>query len=498
MVAKIIKDKAMSAEEVAANIQNGEVIGTSGFTSAGDPKVIPIALANRAKELHNRSQAFQVSVFTGASVSDRFDGELVRANAIKKRYPFQTNKSMRKAINEGEVEFVDFHLSHVAQQMRYGFIDRCNTAIVEASDITDDGKIYLTMSGGMSATYLMMASRVFIELNRNYDGFIKSLHDVYVPNEPPHRAPIPIYHPSDKIGTPYIHVDPAKIIGIVETELPGRDTVFKESDHVSDRIAEHLVEFFKLERRVGRMPQHLPFQLGVGNVSNAVLSKMAKCQDMDQISMYTEVVQDSVFDLIDSDKLEFVSTCAMTLSSAGEKRFREQLADLKSRFVIRQQEVSNNPEIIRRLGVISINTALELDIFGNVNSTHVNGSYMMNGIGGSGDFCRNSYVSIFMAPSVAKGGSISTVVPMVTHVDHNEHSVHVVVTEQGLADLRGLSPVRRARKIIENCVHPDYKSLLEEYLDYGLKNAASKHTPHVLERAFEFHLRFQQTGTMKK
>lgn len=494
---RIIGEKAITAEEAAALIQHGEVVGCSGFTPAGYPKAIPVAIAQRARLLHEQGQEFKITLCTGASVGDELDGELVRASALKKRYPYQSNDFLRKAINSGEVEFVDFHLSHVAQYMRYGFVEKCNTAIVEAVDVTNDGKIYLTMSGGMSATYLKMASRVFIEVNRQYDDSLKGLHDVYIPNEPPNRQPIPIYHPADRIGTPYVQVDPGKIVGIVETNLPSKNSVFREPDAVSKRIAENILDFFQTEQKAGRMPKHLPYQSGVGNVANAVLSSLARCETMDPVTMYTEVIQDSIFELIDHDKLDFASTCSMTLSPDGEKRFRSDLEQLRSRFVIRHQEVSNNPEIVRRLGVISMNTALEMDIFGNVNSTHVNGSKMMNGIGGSGDFCRNAYVSIFMAPSIAKNGAISTVVPMVTHVDHNEHSVQVLVTEQGLADCRGLSPVVKARRIIEKCVHPDYKDLLTEYLEYGLKHAPAKHTPHVLDRAFEFHLRAMKTGTMK-
>ena len=113
------------------------------------------------------------------------------------------------------------------------------------------------------------------------------------------------------------------------------------------------------------------------------------------------------------------------------------------------------PEIIRRLGVIAMNGMIEADIYGNVNSTHVMGSRIQNGIGGSGDFARNGYLSIFMAPSTAQKGTISTIVPMVSHVDHTEHDVQVVVTEQGLADLRGLSPRQRAHLIIEKCASAD-------------------------------------------
>lgn len=494
---QIVKDKQMSAEEAAGLIEHQEVIGMSGFTPAGYPKAIPLAIAERATKLHDRGIPFQITLCTGASVGDEIDGALSRANALKKRFPYQSNDDLRRSINSGAVEFVDFHLSHVAQYMRYGFVDKTTTAIVEALDVTNDGKIYLTMSGGMSATYLQMADRVIVEINTQYPETLKGLHDVYLPAPPPHRAPIPIYHPSDRIGTPYVQVDPAKIAGIVVTDQPSSNVSFREPDAASKAIAEHIMDFITSERKRGRMPRHLPFQSGVGNVANAVLSCMANYPSADPITMYTEVIQDSIFELIDADRLDFASTCSLTLSPEGEKRFQSEIDVLKSKFLIRQQEVSNHPEIIRRLGIVSMNTALEADIFGNVNSTHVLGSKMLNGIGGSGDFCRNAYVSIYMCPSVAKKGDVSAIVPMVTHVDHNEHSVQVLVTEQGLADLRGLGPVPKAKLIIDRCVHPDYKPILLEYLEYGLKHAPSKHTPHVLSRAFELHQRFIDTGSMR-
>jgi acetyl-CoA hydrolase/succinyl-CoA:acetate CoA-transferase len=212
--------------------------------------------------------------------------------------------------------------------------------------------------------------------------------------------------------------------------------------------------------------------------------------------MYTEVIQDSIFDLIDNDKLRFASTTALTFSKEGQARFVHQLHELKSKFVIRPMEISNNPEVIRRLGLITMNTALEADIYGNINSTHVLGSSMMNGIGGSGDFTRNAYISMFMAPSLAKGGKISAFVPMVSHVDHNEHSVQIMVSEQGLADLRGKSPRERAKLIIDKCVHPLYKDLMKDYFQNAQKVSFAQHTPHDLSQAFSWHIRFQQTGSM--
>lgn len=144
-----------------------------------------------------------------------------------------------------------------------------------------------------------------------------------------------------------------------------------------------------------------------------------------------------------------------------------------------------------------MNTAIEADIYGNVNSTHIMGTSMMNGIGGSGDFARNGGLSIFMTPSTAKGGAISSIVPMVSHVDHTEHDVQIIVTECGIADLRGKSPRERAELVIENCCHPDYRPALRDYYERAKAVAKGQHTPHDLNTALSWHQRYLDTGSMK-
>ena len=144
-----------------------------------------------------------------------------------------------------------------------------------------------------------------------------------------------------------------------------------------------------------------------------------------------------------------------------------------------------------------MNTAIEFDIFGNVNSTHICGTKMMNGIGGSGDFARNGYLTIFFTKSTAKDGVVSSIVPMCSHVDHTEHDVDIFITERGIADIRGLSPKERARLIIKNCAHPDYQPILTDYLERAEKVTNFAHTPHLLEEALSWHTRLMQTGTMK-
>jgi succinyl-CoA:acetate CoA-transferase len=492
-----LESRLMPAERAAALLPSRGTIAASGFTTAY-PKVIPAAYAQRVEVERARGREFAINLYTGASTGEALDGVLARSGAVRKRLPFQSTPAMRDRINSGEIEFVDMHLSHVATYIAHGILDPIDAAIIEAVDVTPDGRIYLTTSSGLSPTFVDCAREVFVELNEAYPAALKGYHDIYLPEPPPHGRPIHITSVDDRIGVPYVQCDPAKIRAVVRTSALDAAPDFREPDDVSLAIAEHVVEFILHEVAKGRIPPGLlPFQSGIGNVANAVLSCLARSDRIESVRMYTEVLQDSIFDLVDAGKLECASTSALTFSAAGLDRFLGEIEELRRTFVIRPQEISNNPEVIRRMGIISMNTALEVDIYGHVNSTNVMGSRMMNGIGGSGDFTRNAYISIFLSPSVAKGGAISAFVPMVSHVDHVEHSTQIVVSEYGLADLRGLGPVRRARLLIEKCAHPDYRGALAEYLDRALETAPGKHMPHDLGHAFDWHTRYLQTGTMR-
>ena len=407
--------------------------------------------------------------------------------------PYQSSPSLRKQINRGEVDFVDMHLSHVPQSVLFGFFGKIDFAVIEATDVTEDGRVYLTTSIGAAPAFLHAAEHVIIELNRSQSRQIAEMADIVLPKPPPYRPAIDLDHPLQRIGKPYARVDPEKVIAVVETNEPDDPADFCDANPMSEAIADHVVEFLANELASGRIPREfLPLQSGVGNVANAVLQGIGENPDIPDFTMYTEVLQSSAFELMLQGRLKGASTCALVLSPKQINELDEQIDFFSSRIVLRPQDISNNPAAVRQLGIITMNTALEIDIFGHVNSTHVCGRRIMNGIGGSGDFSRNAYLSIFMCPSVAKGGNISTIVPMCTHVDHNEHSIQVVVTEQGLADLRGLAPKQRAMKIIDRCAHPAYRDYLHRYV----RESGSSHIQHDLTRCFELHQNFLQHGSM--
>ena len=487
-----LQKKAVSAEEAAELIKDGMIIATSGFTPAGYPKAVPLALAKRVKK---SKENLQISLLTGASVGEELDGALTEAGIIARRYPYQTNKLLRNNINSGGIAYADIHLSHFAQQVRYGFFGEIDLAIIEAIAIDEEGNIIPSTSVGVSPTFIDRAKSIIVEINNNQPLELEGIHDIYQPQDPPNRYPIPLIKSKDRIGTTYIPTDPSKIKAIVITDIKDQPSPLAPIDENSKKIARHIVDFLKKEVKHNRLPQNLlPLQSGVGSVANAVLAGLLD-SPFESLDFYSEVIQDSVLDLIDSGKIRIASGTSLTFSKEGQQRFINNLEEYKRKIILRPQEISNNPEIIRRLGCIAMNTAIEVDIYGNVNSTNIMGSKMMNGIGGSGDFTRNAYLSRFVTPSITKNGDISCLVPMVSHVDHTEHDVQVIVTEQGLADLRGLSPRERAETIITNCIHLEYKPKLEDYYQRALEKGG--HTPHLIGEALSWHKKFLGTGSMK-
>ena len=483
----------LTAQEAVLLVNNGDTVAFSGFSPAGAAKAVPMALAQRAQDEHGKGNPFRVRILTGASSGQIIDDEMAKSEAISWRAPYQSGATLRKQINDQQVEYVDMHLSHVPQAVAYGFFGRIDLAVIEATEITADGRVYLTTSIGASPTYLRYADRVLIEINHSQSQRLREMADIFVMPPPPHRNPIPIRDPLTRIGWPYAVVDPKKVVGVVESDEPDQTTEFSAPGGVGERIAGHVVGFLMNEMHAGRIPNDfLPLQAGVGNVANGVMAALGANPDIPPFWMYSEVFQDAMADIMADGKLLGASATSLTLSFSKLKQIIDDMGFYAPKIVLRPQEISNHPGIIRRLGVIALNTVLEADLYGNVNSSHLYGMDIVNGIGGSGEFTRNSYLSILMTPSIAKDGKISAIVPMCPHVDSNEHSVQVIVTEQGLADLRGLGPFQRAREMIENCAHPSYRDYLRRYV----KEARNGHIRHDLGRSFELHQNLLKCGTM--
>jgi succinyl-CoA:acetate CoA-transferase len=500
---KGLKAKVMSAEAAAALIPNGAVIGASGFTGAGYPKAVPIALAKRAIEDRLKGKPFKVSMLTGASTGPELDQVMAITEAVSFRFPYNGDAQMREKFNAGLIEYQDMHLSHAGSLVRYGYYGRPDNkidfALIEVTKIREDGSLVFSSSCGANTAYFDVAEKYILEVSEWQDERLEGMHDIFtVPGKHGERGPIPVMKSDDRIGSPYFKIDVSKVAAVVVSQYPDRNAPFKapEADH--KKIAQHILDFLDGEVKGGRLPKSLtPLQSGVGNIANAVLVGLNEGH-FENMTSYTEVIQDGMLDLLDSGKLRIASATAFSVSPAGQERFNKNIDRYRKQIILRPQDVSNHPEVIRRLGCIAMNGFVEADIYGHVNSTHIVGKGIENGIGGSGDFARNSAYTIFMSPSTAKNGMISAIVPFATHIDHTEHDVSGIVTEFGFADLRGKSPKQKAKEIIEKCAHPDYRPILNDYLKRSMKNpSAGLHSPHMFDEAFSFHTRYLKTGDMR-
>lgn len=493
-----LASRLASPEDAAALIPNGATVGMSGFTGSGYPKTVPLALAKRIEAEHAAGRPFKVKVWTGASTGPELDGALAKANGIEFRLPYNSDPLARERINKGEMQYFDMHLSQVAPMAWQGFLGKLDIAVIEVAGIRPDGSLIPSSSVGNNKTWIERADKVILEVNRWQNAALEGMHDIYYGAAlPPNRVPIPLVRPNDRIGEPYLRCPPEKVVAVVETDAPDRNLPFAAPDEAATLIAGHIIDFLSHEVKHVRLPASLlPIQSGVGNVANAVLQGLVQ-SPFEGLQAFTEVLQDGMLDLMEAGKLVSTSATAFSLSPEAAARLNRDMARFRGRLILRPQEISNHPELVRRLGCIAMNGLIEADIYGAVNSTHVMGSRIQNGIGGSGDFARNAYISIFMTSSTAKGGKISAIVPKAAHVDHITQDVQVIVTEQGLADLRGLSPRQRARVIIDRCAHPDYRDALEDYYARACMDGQAGQSPILLGEAFSWHQRYLYTGDMR-
>ena len=501
---KALLDKVMSAEDCVKFFKTNMDLGWSGFTPAGYPKAVPITLADHV-EKNNLQGKLKFNMFIGASIGAETEDRWATLDMIDRRWPYQTGKNIAKGINTGKIRMGDKHLSMFAQDLGYGFYTpKIDIAIIEVSEILADGSLVPTSSCGVIGEILMIAEKVIIEVNTGQPSF-RGMHDCLVPQNPPNRQPLLINKSGDRIGADSFACNPDKIIAVVESKYRDKGRAFTDADATSEAIANHILDFFTSEVKAGRLPENLlPLQSGVGSIANAVVGGLAK-GPFEHLTVFTEVLQDTMLDLFDSGKLDVASSCSLSLSETpGFPRFFDNWDKYADKIVLRPLSVCNAPEPIRRLGCISMNTPIEFDMYAHANSTLVGGTRMINGIGGSGDFLRNGYLSIMHTPSTRPSKidpiGITCVVPKAPHIDHTEHDLDILVTEQGLADLRGLAPKDRAQKIIDKCVHPDYKPIIQEYFDMAKKECLAKsigHEPQLFDRCFKMQQNLAQNGTMK-
>lgn len=476
-------DIVMSAEEAASMIKSGMTICTSGF-GTGYPKAIPTALAES-------KHAKNLTLVNGAARGERHLGAMAHAGILKKFNGFLYNEGARNEVNAGNFEFSDLHLGQMISKIKNGVYGKVEYAIIECCKIREDGSIVPTLSAGTAEAIANLAEKILIEVNLSIPAEVEGFHDFGV-------DPFTIIKsPADRLGVPYIKIDTSKIAGIVITDIPDTDLFYPEIAPIYNQIADQVVSLLDKEIEAGRLPEQFTFQSGMGVVANCVMVGLMN-KGYKGLKMYTEVLSDQALYAIKEGIISEATTTTLDITPLFFDDVFDNLEFYKKHLVLRPLDLTNGATQIISNELVSMNTAWEVDIYGNVNSSHAMGTQMINGLGGSNDYSRNSKISIFTTPSTAKRGLISCIVPMVPHVDSTEHDVDVIATEWGYADLRGKSPKERAMAIIDNCAHPDYRVALHEYFDGAVALCGPCQTPHDLSKSLSWHQKYLETGSMKQ
>lgn len=483
ILAPQLREKVMSAEEAAELIKSGMVLGYSGF-AMGFPKAVPLAI-------YAKGEARDLTVLCGAAPTSEVFAQTGASGCVSRFYGFQFVKETREAIAKGKMQFGDVHLGQFADKIRKGYYGKVDYAIIECMQINEDGGLVPTLSAGIVNALVQCAEKVIVEVNEAVPLELVGIHDF---GDDPS---VTLTGMTDRMGEHFLPCPFEKIAAIVMTDIDDKHGAFRGTNELYSSMAHNVVSCLRHDIETGRLPENFTLQVGTGGVANAVLLGL-KEGGFTNLNMFTEVLTDSALDFIENGVFNNVTTTCLDVSAEALKNVVKNPAFYKEKIIIRPLDVTNSPRRIGDMGLVAMNTAVEADIYGNVNSTHVMGVSMLNGIGGSNDFSRSAHLSVFITPSTAKDGAISSIVPMVTHVDSSEHDTDIIVTEYGYADLRGLTPKERAKAIIDNCAHPDYRPQLHKYFDEAVALCGPCQTPHNLAEAFSWHLRYLQTGSMRE
>jgi succinyl-CoA:acetate CoA-transferase len=481
-----LKNRITSAANASEIIVDGMTVAMSGYAMAGYPKAIPEELVKRKQE----GLKLAIKLITGANVPwlDEFLGG---SEIISERVPMCAHKVLSSQVNSLGVSNVEQQMCKMPRLLRSHSFGKIDVVVIEALAVTEEGLIPTT-SVGLTKYLLESADEIIVEVNSAQPELLYGLHDVYITEPPPATKPIPLTGCTDRIGLAFIPFNTSKIKYVIETDKPENEPQSAAYTTESIKIAKNLFGFLENEYHTksgGKLP---PIQLGFGNIADAI-ADLLQTSEFNNLQFFCGGISESILKLLESGKAAGISTAGITMNE-NAARLLEEIANLPEKLVLRNGDMINNSEIIGRLGVMALNTGIEIDIYGNVNSSHIGGNNVVNGIGGGANFAQNAGLSVLLISSVSKGGAISNIVPMVSHQDICEHDIDIVITENGYADLRGLDDIRRVEAIISNCASDEYQQKLYEYF-HASKQLGGHHPQNPL-MAFEWYSRLKETGTM--
>ena len=475
----------MEAGEAASLVTFGMTVAVGGYTSCGYPKTVIRALADRK----TAGEDLWLNIISGAN-NGFVDTILAEQEIIRYRAPMIESKVLASQVNKGQVRYCEQQMNKMPRLLKTEAFGHIDVAIVEALAVYEDGSLVPTNAVGMMPNLIAMADRVIVEINTAMPLEMEGMHDIFLPE----GGPVPLTSCDERIGQKTVPCPVEKIAAIVASDILDEVAELAPVKPAQKAVSDNLLNFLELEMKKQGKTTLPPIQTGFGNLAAEIVTGLGESSFRD-LEFFGGVAQEANIRLVKDGKARAI-TCGSVKCSEPVLQWLWEEEKVREKVIFRNGEVTNSSEVIARLGPVTLTSGIEMDIYGNVNSSHISGSRVVNGLGGGANFAQNGSLSVMMIVSENKGGAISTIVPMVSHQDISEHDIDVVVTEHGVADLRGLSDVDRANAIIENCSGL-YKEQLKDYLKRAVETTGGHH-PVLLDEAFSWHRALKEQGTMLK
>lgn len=415
-------DRRREAGEAIDLIEDGSHVIVP--TGVGEPPTILEALSERRTDLHGVTIS-QILPMRQFGYLDPETVEHVRHSA------YFVGGPTRAGAQAGWIDFYPSYFSEMPALIREGLLP-ADVVVAMASPMDAHGYFSLGLAPDYTMAALEKARTVILEVN---------------PNVP------------YAFGHCHVHID--QVTAIVEDDRPLLEVGLPQIGPVQEAIAGHVAEL---------IPNGATLQIGYGGIPDAVVMQLLEKRDL---GIHTEMIGDGILSLVEAGavtnlKKNLDHGLMKATFALGSRRLYD-FMDHNPALEMHPVDVTNDPYLVGRLERLhSINGTMQIDLLGQCGSESL-GTKPYSGTGGQSDFVRASNRSrggkaFIVLPSTAKNDTITRIVPTLTpgtHVSTSKNDIDYVVTEFGVARLRGKSAHARAKALIE-IAHPDFRDQLTQ------------------------------------
>lgn len=417
------KTKLRNAHDAVSKIRDGDHVITP--TGVGQPPALLQALSDRRRDFRN----VKVTGILSMVPYDYYDDPETQENV--RHVSYFLGGYTRRGAQGGWIEYIPNNYSELGWMLRNGEIP-ADTVMALASPMDEHGYFSISLCADYTMAAIERARTVILEVN-------------------PH---VPF-----AFGNNHVHI--SQVSTVVEDERPVFEVGLPDIGEVEELIAGYVAEM---------IPNGANLQIGYGSIPDAVVMQLLNKQDL---GVHTEMMGDGILTLVEAGvvtnrRKNFMPGRMCGTFALGSSKLYEWM-HLNRTMEIHPVEWNNDPWIASRNDNLhTINSTIEIDFMGQCCSESI-GSRPFSGTGGQTDFVRagnrsQGGKSFIVMPSTARGGTVSRIRPTLTpgaHVTTSKNDVNYVVTEFGVAQLRGRSNQDRARSLIR-IAHPSFRDELTE------------------------------------